>query len=164
MGSFFQQYGVEEERRNRVIKSIVLSAVALVILAIAGYFFFHNYSEKQVAKRFLQQLNARNYQEAYREWGCTPPHHCPNYDYKRFLEDWGPQKKAGSPWKIASTDSCQAFLTINVQADGIEPQSLSVQRSDKNLGFAPASECQERKWHWKQFFQRMFGGGDSQKS
>ena len=164
MGSFFQQYGVEEERRNRVIKAIVLSAVGLVVLAIVGYFVLHDYSEKQIAKRFLEQLNARNYQEAYREWGCTLAHPCPNYDYNRFLEDWGPQKKAGSPWTIASTDSCRAFLTVNVQANGVEPQSLSVQRNDKSLGFAPAPECQERKWHWKQFFQRLFGGSSSGKA
>jgi hypothetical protein len=164
MGSFFQQYGVEEERRNRVVKAIVLSVLGVLILAIVGYFFLHDYSERQVAKRFLERVNAHDYQEAYREWGCTSAHPCPNYDYHRFLEDWGPQKKAGSPWKIASTDSCQAFLTINVQAHGSEPQSLSVQRSDKSLGFAPAPECQERKWRWKQFFQRIFGGERSGKA
>ncbi|MBV9226256.1 MAG: hypothetical protein JOY85_19660 [Acidobacteriaceae bacterium] len=163
MGSFFQQYGVEEERRGRVIKAIVLSCLGIAVLAIVGYFVLHNYSEKQVVNRFLQQINAHNYQEAYREWGCTAAHPCPNYSYNRFLDDWGPQKKAGSPWKIASTDGCQAFLTVNVQAEGAELQSLSVQRSDKSLGFAPYPECQERKWHWKQFFQRVFGG-DSRKS
>src|SRR3954453_16429269 len=164
MGSFFQQYGVEEERRNRVITAIILSFLGAAILAIAGDFVLHDYSEKQVAKGFLQQFNARNYQEAYREWGSTSAHPCPNYDYNRFLEDWGPQKKAGLPWKIASTDSCRAFLTVNVQAEGVELQSLSVQRNDKSLGFAPSPECQERKWRWKQFFQRIFGGGSSRKS
>jgi hypothetical protein len=158
MGSFFQQYGVEEARRHRVITAIILSCLGVVVLAIVGYFVFHDRSEKQVVKRFLQQINAHNYQEAYREWGCTSAHPCPNYDYNRFLQDWGPQKEAGSPWKIASTDSCRAFLTVNVQAQGTELQSLSVQRSDKSLGFAPSPECQERKWRWKQFFQRVFGG------
>ena len=164
MGSFFQQYGVEEERRNRVVKVVVLSVLSLLILTLVGYLILHDYSEKQVAKRFLGQVNEHNYQQAYREWGCTSAHPCPNYDYQRFLNDWGPQAKAGSPWKITSTDSCRAFLTINVQANGIEPQSLSVQRSDKSLGFAPAPECQEKEWHWKQFFQRIFGGGKSEKS
>jgi len=164
MGSFFQQYGVEEERRNRMITTIVLSCLGVAILAIVGYFVFHNYPEKQVVKRFLQQLNTHNYQEAYREWGCTSAHPCPNYDYNRFLQDWGSQSKAGSPWKVVSTDSCRAFLTANVQAQGTEVQSLSVQRSDHSLGFAPSPECQERKWRWKQFFHRVFGGGSSEKS
>ncbi len=160
MGSFFQQYGVEEERRNRTVTTIALSLLGIAVLALIGYFIFHDYSEKQVAKRFLESVNAGRYQDAYREWGCTSEHPCPNYDYNRFLADWRSQKKTGSPWKIASTDSCQAFLTINVQAEGAELQSLSVQRSDKSLGFAPAAECQEKKWRWKQFFQRIFGGGN----
>jgi len=133
--------------------------LGIVALTIIGYFVLHDYSENQVVKRFIQQLNARNYREAYREWGCTSGHPCPNYDYNRFLEDWGPQKKVASSWKVASTDSCRAFLTVNVQAEGAELQSLSVQRNDKSLGFAPAPECQERKWHWKQFFQRILGSG-----
>ena len=158
MGSFFQHYGVEEERRNRTVKTIVLSLLGAAVVAVIAYSLLHNYSEKQVVKRFLAQVNSHNYQEAYREWGCTSAHPCPNYDYNRFMQDWGPQAKAGSPWKIASTDSCRAFLTVNVQANGIEPQSLSVQRNDKSLGFAPAPECQEKEWRWKQFFQRLFGG------
>ena len=163
MGSFFQQYGVEEERRNRTVTAIALSLLGIAVLALIGYYKFHDYSEKQVAKRFLESVNAGRYQDAYREWGCTSEHPCPNYDYNRFLQDWK-ASKSGSPWKISSTDSCQAFLTVNVQAEGAELQSLSVQRSDKSLGFAPAPECQERKWRWKQFFQRIFGGGNSEKS
>ncbi len=52
-------------------------------------------------------------------------------------------------------------MTVNVQAQGAELQSLSVQRDDHELGFAPAPECQEKQWHWKQFFQRLIGHGKS---
>lgn len=159
MGSYLQGYGAEEERRNRVIKWIILICLGIVILAFAAYLFFHNFSEKQTVKRFLAEVNARNYQAAYRDWGCTSAHPCPNYDYNRFLEDWGPSKKIGSPWKIASVDGCKTFVTVNVQAEGSELQSLAVERDNDGLGFAPAPECQERQWHWKQFFQRLFHGG-----
>jgi hypothetical protein len=157
MGSYLQQYLDEEQRRNRVIKWIVLGSFVAVIIAIAAYFIFHNYPEKQIAKHFLSDVNSRNYEAAYRDWGCTSGHPCPNYDYNRFMEDWGPSKKIGSPWKIASVDGCRSFVTINVQAEGAELQSLAVQRNDHSVGFAPAPECQERQWHWKQFFQRIFG-------
>jgi hypothetical protein len=152
-----QTYGVEEYRRNRTIKWIILSCLTIAILALFGYFIFHNYSETQVAKRFLAQLNAHNYDGAYQDWGCTAAHPCPNYDRGRFLDDWGPSKKITSPWKVASVDGCKSFVTVNVQADGAELQSLSVQRNDKSLGFAPSPECQERQWRWKQFFGRIFG-------
>ena len=160
MGASMQQYLAEEEHRNRIIKRIVLALIGAIILAVIAYFVFHNYPEKQVAKRFLAEVNSHNYEAAYRDWGCTTGHPCPNYDYHRFLEDWGPSK-ASSPWKIASVDGCKTFVTINVKADGSELQSLSVERSDKSLSFAPSPECQERQWRWKQFFQRIFHIGHS---
>jgi hypothetical protein len=157
MGSYLQHYGVDEYRRNRTIKWIILSGIGVVILALACYVLFHNYPEKQVVNRFLAQVNGHNYDAAYRDWGCTPQHPCPNYDRGRFLDDWGPSKKTSSPWKIASVEGCKSFVTVNVQADGAELQSLAVERNDKSLGFAPAPECQERQWRWKQFFGRLLG-------
>lgn len=159
MGSYLQQYGAGDEHRIRVIKTIVLSSIAVLVLAFAAYLFFHNYPEKGVVKHFLGEVNSQQYRQAYRDWGCTPEHPCPNYDYQRFMEDWGPSKKITSPWKIANVDGCKTFVTINVQADGSELQPLSVERSDRTLGFAPAPECQEPQWRWKQFFQRVFHHG-----
>ncbi len=161
MSSYLQQYGAGEEQRNRVIKWIILSVVAALVIAAASYLIFHNYPEKHVATHFLDEVNSRDYQAAYRDWGCTTAHPCPNYDYARFMQDWGPSKNVAPPWHVQSTDSCNAFLTINVQAQGSELQSLAVQRDNHALSFAPAPECQERQWRWKQFFQRLFHGGSS---
>lgn len=163
MGTYLQQYGVEEVRRNRKVRTILIVAGAVVVLAVIGYFILHDYFEKRVAKEFLSEVNAGQYQKAYETWGCTAQHPCPNYDYQRFLEDWGPAKKKSGSWDISNTDSCRSFLTVNVQAPGTELQSLAVQRSDKSLGYAPAPECQERQWRWKAFFQRLFGGGEPAK-
>jgi hypothetical protein len=154
--SYLQTYGVDEERRGRIIKRFVLAGVIAVIVIIAGYFFFHNRPERQRAQEFLAKVNARDYKGAYNDWGCTEKTPCPNYDIGRFMQDWAPKNVTG-PWTVASTDSCDTFLTVNVQAPGSELQSLAVQRADHSIGFAPAPECQERKWHWKQFFQRITG-------
>jgi hypothetical protein len=159
MGSYLQQYGEGDERRGRIIKRIVLTGVAVVVVAIAAYLFFHNFPEKQVARHFLADVNDGRYDQAYRDWGCATDHPCKNYDYSRFMEDWG--KKFPSPWKIASVDGCRTFVTVNVQAQGSELESLAIERADHSLGFAPSPECQERKWRWKQFFQKIFGGSKS---
>jgi hypothetical protein len=164
MGSYLQQYGEGDERRGRIIKRIILSAVGVIVLAIAAYLFFHNFPEKQIARHFLADINGGRYEQAYRDWGCGPDHPCKNYGYDRFLEDWGPSKKVSLPWKIASVDGCRSFVTINVQAQGSELQSLAIERSNHELGFAPAPECQERQWRWKQFFERLFGGRSENKS
>lgn len=159
--TFFQQYGVEEARRNRVIRNILVIVGGIVVVAVAAYLLLYDFAEKRVAKQFLSAINSGQYQAAYEAWGCTSQHPCPNYTFNRFMEDWGPSKKPGSPWSIASSDSCRSFLTVNVQAAGTELQSLAIQRNDHSLGFAPSPECQERKWRWKLFFSRIFGGGDS---
>jgi hypothetical protein len=156
MGAYLQNYGAGEERRNRTIKFIVLGALAALILALIAYFFFHNRSEEKTAERFLAQVNAHDYKDAYVTWGCTEANPCRNYDFGRFLEDWGPKTKATSPWKIASVEGCRSFVTVNVKADGAELQSLGVQRGARTVSYAPSPECQEKKWHWKQFFQRIF--------
>lgn len=156
MGSYLQQYGAGDERRIRIIKTIVIACVIVAILAIAAYLFFRNYPEKQMVKKFLAEVNAHQYDAAYRDWGCTPSHPCRDYDYNRFMQDWGAQ--VSSPWKIASVEGCKTFVTVNVQANGAELESLAVQRGNHSLSFAPAPECQERQWRWKQFFHRLFGG------
>lgn len=161
MGSYLQHYGAGEERRNRKIKILIGSGVALVVLLWVFYLVFHNYSEKRAVERFLSQLNTHNYPQAYSAWGCTTNSPCTNYDYQRFLEDWGPNKKIGSPWKIASVDGCKSFVTVNVQASGAELESLGVARGSQTIMFAPSPECQEPQWRWKQFFSRIFGGGQS---
>ncbi len=161
MGSYLQHYGAGEERRNRTIKFIIAGVIGLLILWWVLYLVLHNRAEKQTVNRFLEQLNSRNYAQAYAVWGCTVQNPCTNYDYKRFLDDWGPGKKVSSPWKIASIDGCKAFVTVNVQATGSELESLGVERGTRTIMFAPAPECQEPQWRWKQFFARIFGGGRS---
>jgi hypothetical protein len=158
MGSYLQHYGVGEERRNRAIIKIIALVVGAAAAAILAYLLLQNYAEKQKVRSFLELVNSRQYGAAYRAWGCGEAHPCPNYNYERFMEDWGPSKAVEPPWKIASVDGCRAFVTVNVQAPGSDLQSLMVERGNKEMGFAPAPECQERKWRWKQFVQRIFGG------
>ncbi|MBV9759243.1 MAG: hypothetical protein JO340_01655 [Acidobacteriaceae bacterium] len=161
MGSYLQTYGEGDERRGRIIRRIVWAGIVVVVVAIAAYLFFHNLAEKQVARHFLSDLNSKNYQEAYRDWGCSTEHPCKNYDFSRFLQDWGPSNNVSPPWKIASVDGCRSFVTVNVQATGSELQSLAIERDNHALGFAPSPECQEPQWRWKQFFERIFGGSKS---
>jgi len=161
MGGYLQNYGAGEEHRNRIVKLIIGGVLGALILALIAYFFLHDRSEKKTVERFLAQVNAHDYKDAYVTWGCTEAHPCRNYDFARFLEDWGPKTKASSPWKIASVEGCRSFVTVNVKADGAELQSLGVDRGARTVNYAPSPECQERKWQWKQFFQRIFGRSSS---
>src|SRR5579875_833844 len=122
MGSYLQQYGVSEEHRNRVIRWIIIGCVAALVLWAILYFALHDRSETNTVKTFLAQVNAHNYRAAYSDWGCTAATPCPNYDFSRFMDDWG--KTVTSPWKVANVDGCKTFVTVNVVAGGAEMQSL----------------------------------------
>ncbi len=159
MGGYLQNYGAGEEQRGRTIRNIILIVVGLLILWWVVYLVSHNRSEEKAVTSFLGQLNAHEYPKAYTDWGCSVSAPCRNYDYNRFLEDWGPKKKLTSPWKVVNVDGCKTFVTVNVKAGGSELESLGVERGAKTIMFAPDAECQEPQWRWKQFFQRMFGHG-----
>lgn len=159
MGSYLQTYGAGDERRNRIVKWLIIGFIAVLLISWGLYLFFHNFFETRTVEHFLSEINSKQYQTAYRDWGCTETTPCPNYDFKRFLEDWGPDKKAESPWKVESVDGCRTFVTVNVAAKGTDVQSLGVERGSKTLMYAPAPECQEKQWHWKAFFKRMIGRG-----
>jgi hypothetical protein len=159
MGSYLQTYGAGEERRNQIVKRVVLTLLTIVVLAIIAYFLLKDRSEKTKVKEFLAELNAGNYQKAYETWGCTAAHPCRDYDFQKFMEDWGPKNTVTPPWQVASEDSCREFLTANLQAKGSDLQSIMVERGDQHImGFAPAPECQERKWRFGQFFRRILHG------
>lgn len=156
MSDYLATYGAGDEQRIRRTRLIVWSVVGAIVVLIAAYFIFHNFRERHVANRFLADLNEHNYHAAY-DLFCDAQHPCPNYDFNRFMQDWGPASKASGPWKVTSTDSCKYFLTVNVDAPGTELQSLAVQRNDLSVGYAPAPECQEKKWRWRQFWGRLTG-------
>ena len=156
MSSFLDTYGAEDERRFRTIKRSVIAVLAAIIIAVAGYFFFRNRPEKQVVRQFLAEINAGHYQAAYRLWGCSDTHPCPEYNYQKFLEDWGPQQ-ARSNWRISAVDGCPTGVVVTVSAAG-NASPLWVQRDDKRLSFSPWPECQGRRWRFRQFIQRITGG------
>ena len=156
MGAFLQNYGAGDEHRIRVIKRTVVAVVAACILAVAAYLYLKNFREEQLAKRFLSQLNSRQFDAAYQTWGCGDSHPCRDYDYQKFLEDWGPSKDAN--WKVTGVDGCQAGAIVIVASGKSEKTPLWVERGGSTLSFSPWDECQGKQWRFKQFFRRLFGG------
>ena len=161
MSGYLQNYGVGEERRNRIIKWLIISGVSVVSDRRGSrYLFLHNYFETQTVKTFLAEVNSRQYDAAYHDWGCSElPRRVRTTTTKDFWKTGGPEKKTTSPWKVESVEGCTSFVTVNVQAQGSELQSLGVLRGAKTVMYAPSPECQEKTWRWKQFFHRLFGGG-----
>lgn len=156
MSAYLENYGAGEEQRSRFIKWTALSVLAAVILAIAAYLYFKNFREEQLAKRFLNELNTHQFDAAYRTWGCDDAHPCRDYNYQKFLEDWGPQKSGN--WKVTGVDGCPTGAIVLVGAGKSEATPLWVERGAQVISFSPWDECQGKKWRFKQFFRKLFGG------
>jgi hypothetical protein len=145
MAGYLDHYGAGEERRERRIKRLVLTAVTVVIAAGVLFFIFKNYRQERQVNRFFDLLAHRDYQAAYALWGCTPVSPCRDYQFTAFMQDWGPQSEHADPksFHIAKTRSCGSGVIVTVDSKGPNKHEdkLWVQRDDLSIGFSPLPGC-----------------------
>jgi hypothetical protein len=120
----------------RRIGRYVLTALVIIVVGMAGYVVFHNFSEERTIARFLTALEQGNYPEAYRLWQPTP-----TYSYDDFLHDWGEHGDYGKirSFKILgsrSKGSSTVIVTVTIN-DQEPPRDLVVDRKTKGLAFSP---------------------------
>jgi hypothetical protein len=158
MAGYLDQYGAQDERRNRVRKSIFVG-IGLVLLGLLAWWFLfiwskaevlreshvarfvqklRNHNQEAEIKQFLDLLAAHQYESAYKLWGASPR----DYPYPEFMKDWGPQgQRTFSSYQIVRSRSCGSGVIVTVGfAPGVE-ENLWVQRSDRTLGFSPFPSC-----------------------
>ncbi len=138
MGSYLDNYGAGEERRNKLIVRAVFLVLGLIAGATGAYYFFRNYTEESRLAGFRALLEKKDYPGAYRHWGCTEEAPCPHYSYEKFLEDWGESSGhtnfAGMTVvrKVTCTDGYG-----NGWKFGNDTVHLWVVREDQKLGYDP---------------------------
>ncbi len=148
MSDFLQGYGETDARRERVVKKIVLAALALCIVGAAAWWFSRDFTEKQQIRRFVQLLEQKDYDSAYRLWGCDPADPCRDYSLAKFMEDWGPKGvyTRNQSLKLGEKRSCEGGIIQYIEYGKTEDDvvHIYVQRSDLTLGFAPWPVCNPR--------------------
>jgi hypothetical protein len=146
MSSYLDQYGVREIRRERLVKRLAISLLVLAAAAGAVYWYFRDYREERQVRTFLQLLREQNYQAAYELWGCTNDQPCPQYSFDKFLEDWGPAAAHGNiaAARVGSTRSCEGGIIQTLRFGPNDEIWLWVDRSNRNLGYAPWPVCNPR--------------------
>lgn len=159
MAGYLDGYGVSDARKERRLKRIVIIALAVVILAVAGYFTFRNWSQERQFKKFLTMLEQKKYQDAYAMWGCTPETPCKYYPAEKFLEDWGPSSPYSNPESIRTLheDVCGTGVVFNIEAPKTESIGLYVDRSTGEVSFAPWPRCPGPHLQIWEFFKQHFG-------
>jgi hypothetical protein len=162
MASYLETYGAAEEHRAKrihLIKNVSIVAGSIIIVALIAYGIFKNHSEEQQAKTFVSLLQAHDYQGAYRLWGCSDTHRCPDYPFDKFLEDWGPKSPHAdqSSVKIGLSQSCGSGVVIRLDYQGSEePVTLDIERSTNIISFAPWAECPGRHLHIGAWLRSLF--------
>ncbi len=154
MAGYLDHYGAGEERREKRIKLLVITALAVVIAAGVLYFIFKNYRQERQVNRFFDLLAHQDYQAAYALWGCSAATPCRDYQFPAFLQDWGPQSEHANPksFHISKTRSCGSGVIVTVDSSGDssgdsskgankQEDKLWVQRDDLTLGFSPLPGC-----------------------
>ncbi len=142
MAGYLDQYGVGEERRIRIIKTVVITVVTLAVLGGIGFFIFHNYRQEQQVKKFFALLQAHDYQGAYSLWVKTESDRR-GYPFNSFMQDWGPQSGHAnvSNYRITRSRSCGSGVILTVDFGPNQQEKLWVQRDDLVMGFSPLPGC-----------------------
>ncbi len=146
MAGYLDSYGVGEEKRERIVKRAVIAVLVLLVVSGVLYFMFRNWREDRQMRLFLDLLRKQDYQAAYQLWGCGPSTPCRDYQFDRFLEDWGPKNPRGDPAaaRISKTRSCETGVIYTLEYGKDDPLLLWVARSDRVLSFAPWPSCNPR--------------------
>ena len=147
MASYLETYGAGEEKRaqrERLLKRAALVFLALLAAAGLGWFFLRNYKEDQQASAFVELLRKKDYPAAYAMWGCTVEKPCRDYDYKRFLEDWGNTgiHADASAVTVESVRNCTGGIIRKLKYPGDEVL-IFVSRSDLQISFPPWGDACE---------------------
>lgn len=141
MAGYLEQYGVADARRSRVIRWIVISAAVVGVAALLLYFTLRTLPATRQVDVFLDDLKRRDYQAAYRDWGCAQG--CPDYVFASFMRDWGPQSDFAdaADARIRKSRFCNTGVIVTLAPPKGEDVALWYQRSNGTLGFAPWPVC-----------------------
>lgn len=158
MAGYLEGYGVEDARRGRILKKVALITVVSAVVALILWLFFQNFQERRIADAFLDAVKARDYQKAYTLWGCTPANPCRDYNFQRFMDDWGPKGvyAAASSGRYSIEDACGPGVVFTLELPGAEPVGIYVNRADRTMSYAPWPRCPGRHWHLWEFLKSRF--------
>lgn len=142
MSSYLDNYGVAEERRNKILVRAVLALLGLVVLSLTAYFVLRNSGEQRKLAQFRELLEKKDFNGAYTFWGCTPEKPCKDYSQERFLEDWGP-KSPHTDWtqrKVVRSVTCRDGYGEGWQfgsGSNTDTIHMWVVREDQSLSYDP---------------------------
>ena len=143
MAGYLFDYGVKDLKREKRNKQIVLAVVGLVILGGIFYYFARTFREERTVSHFVSLLSSQDYKGAYALWGCTGETPCRDYQFERFMEDWGPKSPYARPAEIDKVlaETCGNAVWVTIKTPKTEELGLAVDGDTRQLSFTPAARC-----------------------
>ena len=143
MADYLSDYGVKDQKRETRNKRIVLAVVGLALFGGIFYYFARTWTEERTVERFVSLLKAQDFKGGYALWGCTDQTPCRDYNFGRFMEDWGPKSPYGNPSDISTTmaEPCGNAVWITIKTPKSEELGLAVDGETRMISFTPAARC-----------------------
>ena len=164
MAGYLDQYGVGEERREKIIKRSVIAVLVVLVGGGLLWAIFHNFPEERQAKNFFHLLQAHDYQSAYALWGCSAATPCRDYPFNEFMKDWGPDAAPVSEADVLDGESCGSGVIVDIDTGKAGDKKLWVERRTRFLGFPPFERCPQgnriHEW-WRGIRFRLHGRSPS---
>jgi len=153
MAGYLDEYGVADQRRERLVRRIVLWGGSALLIAIIGYFTLRTHAQESVVKQFLSDIQHQQYQDAYKLW-C--PQNCRLYPPEKFMEDWGPSGEfaKNTNWKIQHVDFCDDGVVFDLNLP--DDTGLWVNRSTNLLSFHDGARCPGKHLQIGAFLRSLF--------
>lgn len=144
MSGYLENYGAGEEKRERLFKSAAAVLVLGLVLAGVGWYLLRDYKEDRQLGVFVDLLKKKDYPNAYKMWGCSVEQPCRDYNYDRFLEDWGNKgtHADASGVTVESVRTCKDGVIRRLKYPS-ENVIIFISRSDLQMSFPPWGEACE---------------------
>ena len=146
MAGYLEHYGEGDEQKARNIKRALIAFFVIGVVAAGAAVFFHNRSQKLRVGEFGSLLEQKNYKAAYALWGCTDAHPCPNYQFDKFMGDWGPESKYANVHHVSilKSRSCGTGVIVTADFGNQRTEILWVEGPELDIGFSPWPVCPPR--------------------
>jgi hypothetical protein len=155
MSGYLDQYGQSDARREKRWKRVVLAVAAVALLGGSAYFFARTWAEERAVHQFLAHLKAKDFAAAHAQFGCTPQKPCRDYDFAKFLEDWGDKGQYYSvSLDIEFAEPCGNQVWVTIKAKDKPELALAVDPATKEISFTPDPRC-PGKWRVREFPSRF---------
>ncbi len=149
---YLSNYGVADSKRERRFARNVAIVVGSVLLGAFLWYYFQTFFEVRAVNQFLSHLGAREYKAAHAQFGCTDATPCRDYDFAKFMEDWG--DKSGfadvSGVKITLAESCGNTVWVTIKHPNQKELGLAVDPNTRNITYAPEARC-PGVWRFRDF-------------